>query len=82
MSERVLQLDLNNPLEFYGPGDVHLSLIKSLFPKLKIIVRGDFIKIIGSTDEIKYFEKRLNLLLVQFDNYDGGRGIKWLFRNC
>jgi len=69
MSERVLQIDLSNPLEFYGPGDVHLSQIKSLFPKLKIIVRGDFIKIIGTTDDIKQFEKRLNLLLIQFERF-------------
>ncbi len=69
MSERVLQIDLNNPLEFYGPGDVHLSQIKSLFPKLKIIVRGDFIKIIGTTDDIKLFEKRLNLLIIQFEKF-------------
>ncbi len=69
MSERVLQIDLSNPLEFYGSGDVHLSLIKSLFPKLKIIVRGDFIKIIGTTNDINNFEKRFNLLLVQFDKF-------------
>jgi len=69
MSERVLQIDLNNPLEFYGSGDVHLSHIKSLFPKLKIIVRGDFIKIIGTTSDINIFEKRFNLLLIQFEKF-------------
>jgi phosphate starvation-inducible PhoH-like protein len=69
MSERVLQIDLSNPLEFYGPGDVHLNQIKLLFPKLKIVVRGDFIKIIGTTDEINIFEKRINLLLIQFEKF-------------
>ncbi len=69
MSERVLQIDLNNPLEFYGSGDVHLSHIKSLFPKLKIIVRGDFVKIIGTTSDINIFEKRFNLLLIQFEKF-------------
>ena len=69
MSERVIQLDLGSPLEFYGPGDIHLSTIKSLFPKLKIIVRGDFIKLIGTKDDINIFEKRLDLLMVQFDKF-------------
>ncbi|MBC8320819.1 MAG: PhoH family protein [Bacteroidetes bacterium] len=69
MSERVIQIDLGSPLEFYGPGDVHLSLIKSLFPKLKIIVRGDLLKLIGTTDEIDLFEKRLDLLMIQFDTF-------------
>jgi len=69
MSERVIQLDLDSPLEFYGPGDVHLDTIKSLFTKLKIIVRGDLIKLIGTNDDINLFEKRLELLLVQFDKF-------------
>ncbi len=69
MSERVLQIDLGNPLEFYGSGDAHLNLIKSLFPKLKIIVRGDYLKIIGATDDINIFEKRFNLLLIQFEKF-------------
>lgn len=69
MSERVIQMDLDSPLEFYGPGDVHLNLIKSLFPKLRIVVRGDLIKLVGTNDEINLFEKRLDLLLFQFDKF-------------
>lgn len=69
MSERVVQLDLGSPLEFYGPGDVNLNLIKSLFPKLKIIVRGDIIKLIGTEDDINNFEKRLELLTIQFERF-------------
>ncbi len=69
MSERVVQLDLGNELEFYGPGDVHLNLIKSFFPKLKIIVRGNLIKLIGAGSEMDIFEKRFDLLLVQFDKF-------------
>ena len=69
MSERVVQLDLGNELEFYGPGDVHLNLIKSFFPELKIIVRGNLIKLIGAGSEMDIFEKRFDLLLVQFDKF-------------
>ena len=69
MSERVVRLDLSSPLEFYGPGDIHLNNIKSLFPRLKIIVRGDIIKLIGVEADIDSFEKRLNLLLIQFDRF-------------
>ena len=58
MSERVIQMNLDSPLEFYGPGDVHLNLIKSLFPKLRIIV-----------EEINLCEKRLDLLIIQFEKF-------------
>ncbi len=69
MGEKVLQLDIISPLDFYGPGDAHLTIIRSLFPKLKIIVRGDMVKLTGSPDDIDKFESRLDLLSVQYDKF-------------
>jgi phosphate starvation-inducible PhoH-like protein len=69
MSERVLQLDMGSPLEVYGPGDVYLSEIKDMFPKLKIIARGEMIKLIGEETEINAFEKRFDLLLIHLDRF-------------
>ncbi len=69
MSERILQLDLGSPLDIYGPGDKYLNEIRELFPKLKIIARGELIKLIGEEAEIKDFEKRFDLLLIHFDRF-------------
>ncbi len=69
MSESIIQIDTENPVEFFGPGDKYLNHIKSIFPKLKIVVRGNLIKIIGEPAEIGVFEKRLDLLLVYFDRF-------------
>ena len=69
MSESVLQLDIGSPLDIYGPGDKYLNEIKGIFPKLKIIVRGEMIKLIGEKNEIKSFEKRFDLLLIHFDRF-------------
>lgn len=69
MSESILQLDIGSPLEIYGPGDKYLNKIKELFPKLKIIVRGEMIKLIGEESEIRLFEKRFDLLLIYFDKF-------------
>jgi len=69
MGESIIQVDLENPVEFFGVGDKYLNQIKSIFPKLKIIVRGDLIKLIGNPEEIKVFEKRFELLLVYFDRF-------------
>lgn len=69
MGEKVIQLDVISPLDLYGPGDIYLPIIKSLFPKLKIIVRGDMIKLAGSPSDIDIFEKRLELLSVQYDKF-------------
>ncbi len=69
MSESIIQVDTDNPVEFFGPGDKYLDHIKSLFPKLKIIVRGNLIKLIGEPADIGVFEKRMELLLVYFDRF-------------
>ncbi len=69
MSESILQLDIGSPLDIYGPGDKYLNEIKEIFPKLKIIVRGEMIKLIGQEKEIRNFEKRFDLLLIHFDRF-------------
>jgi len=69
MSESILQLDTGSPLDIYGPGDRYLNEIKEIFPKLKIIARGELIKLIGDESEISNFEKRFDLLLVYFDKF-------------
>ena len=69
MGETVIQIDVGNPTEIYGVGDKYLNIIKELFPKIKIIARGDIIKLIGNKSEIETFEKRFDLLLLQYDKF-------------
>lgn len=69
MSESIFQLDIPNPIDIYGPGDKYLNEIKELFPKLKIIARGELIKLIGEEKEIRIFEKRFDLLLIHYDKF-------------
>ncbi len=83
MSETVIETYLENPVEFFGAGDRHLDEIKALFPKLKIIVRGNFVKLLGDKEEIKLFERRFDLLLVHFDRFGKitGENIKQIMGN-
>lgn len=69
MSESILQLDIGSPLDIYGPGDKYLNEIKAFFPTLKIIARGELIKLIGDEVQIKDFEKRFDLLLIHYDKF-------------
>lgn len=69
MSETVIQVDIDSPIDLYGPGDKYLNQIKEIFPKLKIIVRGELIKLIGEHSEIMRFEKKFDLLLVHYDKF-------------
>jgi phosphate starvation-inducible PhoH-like protein len=69
MSEQIVQVENVNPSDLYGANDQYLTMIKSLFPKIKVIARGDYIKIIGNDDEVEYFINRLNLLIMHLERY-------------
>ena len=69
MNEKIFNLQSYNPLDIYGVNDVNLNLIKKNFPKLKIIARGNEIKILGREKEISLFEKKFALVLLMYDKY-------------
>ena len=69
MSEKTFDLHLVDHSGFYGIKDSNIELIRKLFPKLKIIVRGDMVKVIGEDEEIEIFYQRFQLLLDLFDKH-------------
>lgn len=69
MSEQVFSIESYSPLELYGVGDKNLNLIKELIPKLKIIARGEHIKVMGDPKDIEAFESLFNLMLIHFDHF-------------
>ena len=69
MAEQIVQIENVNPSDLYGANDQHLTMIKSLFPKIKIIARGDLVKIIGKDEEVDYFINRFNLLVLHLERY-------------
>lgn len=69
MSEQIVQIENIDPNDLYGTNDQYLTMIKGLLPKLKIIARGDFVKIIGEDEEVNYFIDRLNLMINHIERY-------------
>ena len=69
MNERIISIESYSPLEIYGPNDQYLNLIRDRFPQLKIIARGDVIKIIGEKSQIDLFDRLFGLLLVHYDEF-------------
>ena len=55
MSERNYTLDQIDPQQFYGPNNLHLTIIKAKFPKLQLVARGEEIKIFGDDASINAF---------------------------
>jgi len=69
MNEKVFSIESHDPLELFGIGDRNLNIIKELIPKLKIIARGEFIKVIGEPTDINTFEELFNLIIIHFDRF-------------
>ena len=67
MAEQILQIENVDPKDLYGPNDKYLDKVKQLFPKLKIIARGDFVKIMGDEEEMEYFMSRFETLAMQLE---------------
>ncbi len=69
MNERIISIEEYSPLEVYGANDSHLNMIKKLFPGLKIVARGETIKLEGPDKELDIFEHRFFLLLASFERF-------------
>lgn len=57
MIERHFALDKADPVLFFGINNAHLKMLRALFPKLRIIGRGNVIKVMGSEEEMASFEE-------------------------
>lgn len=69
MNDKIIHLDAYNPLDIFGANDKYLEQIKKFFPKLKIIARGNEIKVIGDDAEIEDFENKFSLILLMHDKF-------------
>ena len=59
MIERIYILENVDPVIFYGVNNANMQLIKTLFPKLRIVARGNVMKVIGEEEESEIFLKKI-----------------------
>ena len=62
MIERIYILESVDPVIFYGVNNVNMQLIKTLFPMLRIVARGNVMKVIGDEDESELFLKKIRVV--------------------
>ncbi|MBQ0015483.1 MAG: PhoH family protein [Bacteroidales bacterium] len=69
MSEKIISLvEIDYPL-FWGTNDKILEFVKLLFPKLKLIVRGEMLKVVGADEDITLFETKLQALISYYEQH-------------
>jgi phosphate starvation-inducible PhoH-like protein len=70
MTEISIFLEDIDPVIFFGTNNSLLEKIRSFFPKIKIIARGNEIKCIGEEIEITVFAEKFNDLLEYYHKYN------------
>ncbi len=70
MQEKTIEIVGISPMDLFGVNDQKLKLIRAYFPKLKIISRGNTIKVVGESEVIEQFEKKLELLTRHISEYN------------
>jgi len=69
LNERTIDLTVS-AIDFWGVNELHLETLKRLYPKLKIIVRGNIVKVFGEQEILDEFEKQLDRLVTYFLRYN------------
>ena len=69
MSEVIIPIDTFNPVEFFGVNDANLEVIRKSFPELKLVARGNEIKVIGDEKNIHIFSEKINRLIQHYQKF-------------
>ena len=70
MNELIIELTDISPREFFGQNNENIDLLKKHFPKLKIVARGNKIKVYGDEDLLDEFDRRFDLLTAHYAKYN------------
>ena len=57
MIEKHIVLEDIDPVVFYGSNNVHLQMIRSLFPKLRLLARDNVVRVLGDEEQMAAFEE-------------------------
>lgn len=70
MFEKLIHLEGIDPLEFFGVNNAKMNLIKSYFPKLIIVYRGNDVIVKGDDEEILRFESKFRLIQDHYNQFN------------
>jgi len=70
LNELIIELTDITPKEFFGTQNNNIELIKTYFPKLKIVARGNKISAFGDDKLLAEFDKRMSMILGQFQKFN------------
>ncbi len=69
MGEKVIKIEGIHPPEVFGLKEEKLKLLQNIFPKLRIVSRGEELIIIGDKQETAFFEAKFQLMLAHYERF-------------
>jgi phosphate starvation-inducible PhoH-like protein len=69
LNELKLTLETIDQAQFWGANNDHYEIIKNAFPKLKIVARGNQVKVLGDEAELNLFQQQFDKLISHLDTY-------------
>ncbi len=69
MGEKTFTLERIHPPDIFGLREEKLKLLRNIFPKLKLVSRGEDLKAIGDDLELEQFEAKFELMLAHYDRF-------------
>lgn len=70
MNELIIELTDIGPREFFGQNNENIDLLKKHFSKLKIVARGNKIKVYGDEGQLDEFDRRFDLITSHYAKYN------------
>lgn len=70
MNELIIELSEISPRDFFGEQNSHIELLKRYFPKLKIVARGNKLRIYGDEEMLEEFDRRFNMLIDHYGKFN------------
>ena len=70
MIEKHIVLEDVDPVMFYGVNNAHLQMIKSLYPKLRIVARDNVLRVLGDEEEMAKAEEDIELMRKHLAKYN------------
>lgn len=69
MGEKIFEVVAMDALDIFGVNDRNLEILRSHFPKLKIIARDNYLKVIGDDREIGAFGEQLAVIMLHYQKF-------------
>jgi phosphate starvation-inducible PhoH-like protein len=70
LQEKVIEIEGINPVALFGVNNATLKHVKSFFPKLQVVARGNVLTVKGDEEAMDEFERKFNLIIKHFHKFN------------